>query len=508
MSYSFRHGGKNQSSSSSSTSTSTSGGHQRIAYGSRSTSTGTPPQTPTIRVTSPVPDVVGMIDIWDPEVVEDEPPPPSSSSTTSPKAYSFRYKEEKQHKQRKHHATETNKTNFSDSAMQADPVELMESPSSTAQQPPVAAAQPAIEATIIYVNQIGDALSPIDDDGLKTAGESEESSDCEEISQISAVTQIPRGESSQNQQEPSPQVAEEPADPLILITDPAAILPEEKTLPVVASHSPQRIIWEEINSPSSEAGKPVKRVQFSRSLSLVPGSSAAQQTASVEGADQRGGGVGIIRPGAGRRYSSLDSGSNPVSSHDIFPSMLTFIGEQHHHQPSGVISDRKMLSPTPESALESAQSPQQESESIVAAKMDQDELNELQSRADEPDGTMTTLSVTVEEVGVEGMTNQHDPTCDLFDRLNALKNDEELMDLATGFVLQLLRSAQEETLRRGHVASKMEQKSKLSLELQHVAVPKGRHNRKWYSRLRMLLLRTLTCTCVPTHPNIQSPLSN
>ena len=64
--------------------------------------------------------------------------------------------------------------------------------------------------------------------------------------------------------------------------------------------------------------------------------------------------------------------------------------------------------------------------------------------------------VTVEEVGgdVEGTTN-HDPTCDLFDRLNALKNDEELMDLATGFVLQLLRSAQEETLRRGHVASKV-----------------------------------------------------
>lgn len=337
-----------------------------------------------------------MIDIWDPEVVEDEPPPPSSSSssTTSPKAYSFRYKEEKQHKQRKHHATENNQTNFSDSAMQADPVELMASPSSTAQQPPVAAAaeqQPAIEATIIYVNQIGDALSPIDDDGLKTAGESEESSDCEEISQISAVTQIPRGESSQHQ-EPSPL---EPADPLILITDPAAILPEEKTLPVVASHSPQRIVWEEMVSPSSEAGKPVKRVQFSRSLSLVSGSSAAQQTTSVEGADQSGG-VGIIRPGAGRRYSSLDSSSNLVSSHDIFPSMLTFIGEQQHHQPSAaMISDRKMLSPTPESALESAQSPQQESqESIVTTQMDQDELNELQSRADEPDGTMTTLSGT------------------------------------------------------------------------------------------------------------------
>jgi hypothetical protein len=91
----------------------------------------------------------------------------------------------------------------------------------------------------------------------------------------------------------------------------------------------------------------------------------------------------------------LDSGSNLVSSHDIFPSMLTFIGEQHHQPSAAIISDRKMLSPTPESALESAQSPQQESqESIVAAKMDQDELNELQSRADEPDGTMTTLSGT------------------------------------------------------------------------------------------------------------------
>lgn len=49
----------------------------------------------------------------------------------------------------------------------------------------------------------------------------------------------------------------------------------------------------------------------------------------------------------------------------------------------------------------------------------------------------------------------HDPTCDLFDRLNRLKNDEELMDLATGFVLQLLRTAQEEALRRGHVPSKV-----------------------------------------------------
>lgn len=61
--------------------------------------------------------------------------------------------------------------------------------------------------------------------------------------------------------------------------------------------------------------------------------------------------------------------------------------------------------------------------------------------------------MTVEEVADEG--TDHDPTCDLFDRLNALRNDEELMDLATGFVLQLLRSAQDEALRRGHVPSKV-----------------------------------------------------
>lgn len=396
-SYSFRHG-KNQSSS---TSSSSSGGHQRIAYGSRSTSTGTPPQTPTIRVTSPVPDVVGIIDIWDPEVVEDEPP-----SSTSPKAYSFRYKEEKQHKQRKHAPSqpENNKTNFTDSAMQADPVELQSSStSSTQQQQPVvqqSSTLPPIETTIIYVNQIGDALSPIDDDGLKTAGESEESSDCEEISQISAVTQIPRCESKErcpeavDEEEPT---AEE-NDPLILVdqiineTDPAAateILSEESTLLVdsVTCCSNSQRIWEEMHSSSDAAGKPVKRVQFSRSLSLVPGSIAAHQTASIE-VDQRAG----IRSGAGRRYSSMDSG--PVSN-DIFPSMFTF-GEQ---QPFAVISDRKMLSPTPESALENAQSPQQEEDepsSLVPTNMVEED--ELQSSADccqqQSSDTMATLSGT------------------------------------------------------------------------------------------------------------------
>ena len=40
-----------------------------------------------------------------------------------------------------------------------------------------------------------------------------------------------------------------------------------------------------------------------------------------------------------------------------------------------------------------------------------------------------------------------------------------------------------------------------------VAGPKGVKRNPWYRRLRALVLRTLTCTCVPSHPNIQSPLS-
>jgi hypothetical protein len=136
---------------------------------------------------------------------------------------------------------------------------------------------------------------------------------------------------------------------------------------------------------SSDAGKPVKRVQFSRSLSLVPGSSAAHQTASIQ-VDPRSGGGGI-RSGAGRRYSSLDSG--PIS-HDIFPSMFTF-GESQQ-QPFGVLSDRKMLSPTPESALENAQSPQQEGgEEPSLVSTDLVEEDELQANAVD---TMTTLSGT------------------------------------------------------------------------------------------------------------------
>ena len=83
-SFAYRHP-KNPSSSA--------GSGQRLTFGSRSTSTGTPPQTPppTIRVTSPVPDAIKVIDIWDPELAEIEPPPPVQFRT---KCYKFCYTED------------------------------------------------------------------------------------------------------------------------------------------------------------------------------------------------------------------------------------------------------------------------------------------------------------------------------------------------------------------------------------------------------------------------------
>lgn len=103
--------------------------------------------------------------------------------------------------------------------------------------------------------------------------------------------------------------------------------------------------------------------------------------------------------------------------------------------------------------------------------------------------------MTIEEAPDEDEEQQHEPTCDLFNRLREHKNDEELMDVATDFVMQLLRTAQEEALRRGHqvqskvahrtlqfdrillsrspfshhyfcISQQIDQKSKLSLELQ------------------------------------------
>ena len=317
-SYSFRHG-KSQSVSSSS------GGHQRISYGSRSTSTGTPPQTPTIRVTSPIPDAIGVIDIWDPEVVEDDPPQ-TTAAETSPKTYSFRYTEEKQtHKKHKRrHSDKKTKKNFADSAMQADPppdpVQQVEEP-----EPAMIVVQPKL----IHLLD----SSPVDDDGLKTAGESEESSD--EVSQISAVTQIPR---CVEEPERSPE-AEEEEEPEITAVE------KDENLPIVAEDNQRR--WDEMH-PLDE--KPVKRVQFSRSLSLVPGSNASQSAAGQMLTDR-------VRSGAGRRYSSMDSGAGSVGLPlELFPTTLAF-GDQ---QTGSTFPPSSRLSPTPESALENAQSPQQD----------------------------------------------------------------------------------------------------------------------------------------------------
>lgn len=359
-SYSFRHG-KSQSTSSSSTSSS-SGGHQRVSYGSRSTSTGTPPQTPTIRVTSPVPDAVGVIDIWDPEVTDDEPP------QTSPKTYSFRYTEEKQHKKHKRRHSDKKKKNFADSGMQADPTEAVpvqqqqqqQKPKQKQQQQQVEQEPPSVTTTPmepVVAPQPKISLldgSPIDDDGLKTAGESaEESSDCEEVSQISAVTQVPRCESERSpeveevmEEEPTGAEAEEkdvaPIDPPMEDVDDTGVV-ESTTV----SDAQRR--WDEMHPLD---GKPIKRVQFSRSLSLVPGSSAAQSATGEILAD----GTRGVRSGAGRRYSSMDSGACSGPPLDLFPTTFAF-GEQ---QSSFLASGGKMLSPTPESALENAQSPQQD----------------------------------------------------------------------------------------------------------------------------------------------------
>lgn len=113
--------------------------------------TTTPPQTPTIRVTSPVPDAVGsVLDIWDPAELPDPVPadqPSAQKKQQEPhqqepsqqptKAYSFRYKEEEK--------------------------EGGETAGSSRTIP-----------------------SPLEDDGLKTAGESDESEGEEEISQVSS----------------------------------------------------------------------------------------------------------------------------------------------------------------------------------------------------------------------------------------------------------------------------------------------------------------------------------
>lgn len=356
--YSFRHG-KSHSTASSSPS---SGNHQRVTYGSRSTSTGTPPQTPTIRVTSPVPDAVGVIDIWDPEVTDDEP------QASIPKSYSFRYNEEEKKQQQQQNEGKSSSTAespsgdrkkkvYTDSGMQADSSQQQQ----TSQDASTAAKIPTSSLSNHHLN---------DDDGLKSSESAEESSDCEEMSQISAVTQVLRC-SSPNETEGDPVDDKNHSSETVI--EPESVLP---------SDDPKEPHPDSDSMPPID--KPVKRVQFSRSLSLVPGSNASQSAVNELMTDgQRAG----TRSGAGRRYSSLDSTTCSAVPFDILPSStFTFVDQLP-------ASGGKMLSPTPESALENAQSPQQEEDQIIILEQIVDQ--NVQQSATPANVTSTTLSGTM-----------------------------------------------------------------------------------------------------------------
>ena len=190
---------QHKSSTSSSTSTSS-----RASYGGGSAnwggSSGTPPSTPMIRVTSPVPDAVAVIDIWDPQVPEPDAAADhddTSHGYTSPKSYSFRYREEG-----KESTSSSGRKTFTESSMQADfSFDGAEPNVSPASSSPVSPVSP-VEKMSVGVG-IGDLLASVglcslsserslsDDDGLRTAGESDDS-DVDESSQVSAVTQVPK----------------------------------------------------------------------------------------------------------------------------------------------------------------------------------------------------------------------------------------------------------------------------------------------------------------------------
>lgn len=244
---------------------------------SRSTSTGTPPQTPTIRVTSPVPDAIGVIDIWDPEILSDDEP----QAPTSPiKTYSFRYSEEK--KRCKSGSARTRRQREAREAAAQNDRKHQKTWADTGMQ--------SEDPTPLL------PAEQSEEDGLKTPSESLSSSSSDEGSQISAVTQVP-----------------------LDCAQSANSAPDESSA-----------------SPPGE--KPVKKVQFNRSLSLVPTTAPLLPGAK-----------GTI--GAGRRYSSLDCAPASVPI-DLFP----FTDEQ----PQPVTSGCQVLSPTPESALEADQSPVQD----------------------------------------------------------------------------------------------------------------------------------------------------
>lgn len=308
------------------------------SYGSRSTSTGTPPQTPTIRVTSPVPDAIGVIDIWDPEIIEDDIP--ESRSPSPSKTYSFRYREDGSSTSSSTKNKKTDvappptqtavgiKKDFADSSMQVDLTQVMEDSTS--------------------IGTMTKLL--LDDDGLKTAGGSEESSECEEISQISAVTQV--FASTSNRHEPSPETDidkdececcdqededEEEKVPLLIASDQR---PEEKHSTVTKETLSK---WNE-SLPSS---RPIKTIQYGRSLSLF---SSSPSSPALVFNDQSGSKVKKQR-----RYSNMECA--------VVSSLETLLAEGQAKVSS---HGGKMLSPTPESAFEAVQSPQTEEEGAGA----------------------------------------------------------------------------------------------------------------------------------------------
>lgn len=147
-SYSYRHARNSTSSTSSS------------GQKSRSTSTSTPPQTPTptIRVTSPVPDALDAVDMWDPAIDSEGEESTTTSTNSGNKTFNFHYKEE----------------------AVLPTSEVVDAGVEPQQQQVV-----AVTSSTIGSKLRSRTLS--EDDGLRTAGESEES---EDESQTSAITQV------------------------------------------------------------------------------------------------------------------------------------------------------------------------------------------------------------------------------------------------------------------------------------------------------------------------------
>lgn len=154
--------------------------YKSVANRSYNFSSATPPSTPTIRVTSPVPDEVSVVDIWDPEVAaeDDFAADNNKQRPCSPKTYSFRYREDGQgDKEQSSNQEESNQQQLVNK--EAD----SEFPASCEiEDAPLLAG---------LVRSFSDR-SLSDNDDLRTTGESDygESSEVDESSHTSFVTQI------------------------------------------------------------------------------------------------------------------------------------------------------------------------------------------------------------------------------------------------------------------------------------------------------------------------------